>query len=359
MPPLAPLQQIPAHLLSVADYRQQAEQHLPPAVWAYLEGGSGDELTLRRNQQAFDQVELLPRVLRSLAQGHTGIHLQGRDWPVPWMLAPVGHQKVFHPEGERATAQAAQALQVPMLVSCLSSTPFAQITTHCSAPVWLQLYWQPQRHHTLQLIRLAEAAGMQALVLTVDAPVSGLRYRQQKAGFVLPQSARAAHPFDTAPTVPDVFGGWMAQAPLWDDLIWLQQQTGSPVWLKGVLHPDDARLAVAAGVQGLIVSNHGGRSLDGVPASLAAVPAIRQAVGDEFPVLLDSGIRRGTDVIRALMQGADAVLIGRPYLYGLATAGALGVAHVLQLLQQELAIGMALCGQATVADLRALRSQRA
>lgn len=351
-----PLTQVPPHLLRVADYEQQARQHMDPAVWAYLQGGSGDELTLRANVQAFDQLQLWPRPLRDLRHGHTGTRLAGQDWPMPLMLAPVGHQRLFHPEGERATALAAHVTGTPLLLSSLSSTPFAQVTAQTTAPVWLQLYWSPDRALMLARVRLAEASGLQALVLTVDAPLSGLRYRQQQAGFVLPPDCQPAHPMpQTAPRSSDpnaqIFAGWMAQAPVWDDVYWLCRQTRLPLWLKGITHPADAQTALQCGVAGLIVSNHGGRVLDGTPASLTLLPLIRQALPPQVPLLLDGGVRRGSDVFRALALGASAVLLGRPALYGLATAGALGVAHVLRLLQEELAMTMALCGCATVADI--------
>ncbi len=359
--PLAPLDHIPPHLLTLADHEQQARQHLSDAAWTYLQGGAGEGRCARANVAAFEALPLMPRVLRNLRHGHLRTTVAGQPWPTPVMLAPIGHQTLFHPDGEQATALAARVTQTPVMISCLSSTPFAELTAAAHAPSWLQLYWQPSPDQTLHLLHLGEAAGVQALVLTVDAPVSGLRHRQQRVGFVMPKHAQPTHvrptPAPQGHTSTDrIFAGWMAQAPTWDDVDWLRRQTALPLWLKGITHPDDARRAVDLGIDGLIVSTHGGRVLDDLPAAVSLLPAIRQAVPPDCPLILDSGIRQGSDVVKAIVQGADAVLLGRPYIHGLATAGALGVAHVLRLLEAELAITMALCGHATVEDIKAARA---
>jgi isopentenyl diphosphate isomerase/L-lactate dehydrogenase-like FMN-dependent dehydrogenase len=217
------------------------------------------------------------------------------------------------------------------------------------------------------LVQRAEAAGYAAIVLTVDAPVQMPSLRAQRAGFVLPPACIAAnlqrYPPSSAPETPPgasrILRGHMRHAPTWDDLDWLRQQTSLPLWVKGILHADDARALQNAGIAGLIVSNHGGRGLDGVPASLAVLPHIRAAVGDGYPLLLDSGIRSGLDVFKALALGADAVLVGRLQMYALAVAGALGVAHMIALLREELELTMALAGCATLADVRRATLQRA
>ena len=225
-------------------------------------------------------------------------------------------------------------------------------------PLWFQLYMTHDRGFTRELVQRAERAGFEALVVTVDAPVNGARDRERRVGFGLPSGVSAVNlagllPASALPLGPGqsaLFDGLLRTATTWADIEWLVSQTRLPVLLKGVLHPDDARLAMQLGVAGLIVSNHGGRTLDTAPSTAAVLPRIRQALGADVPLLVDGGIRRGTDVLKAMALGANAVLIGRPYLYGLANAGALGVAHVLRLLRDELEIAMALCGCATLAQ---------
>ena len=225
-------------------------------------------------------------------------------------------------------------------------------------PLWFQLYLQHDRGFTQALVQRVEAAGYEALVLTVDAPTSGVRDRERRAGFRLPPGVGPVNlaglppppPPDLRPGQSALFDGLLHQAPTWDDVAWLQSITRLPVLLKGVLHPADARQAVAAGAAGLIVSNHGGRTLDTAPATATALPRVVQAVGGAVPVLVDGGIRRGTDVLKAMALGASAVLVGRPAVWGLANAGATGVAHVLRLLRDELEVAMALTGCATLAD---------
>ncbi|MBX9753649.1 MAG: alpha-hydroxy-acid oxidizing protein, partial [Pseudomonadaceae bacterium] len=232
-----------------------------------------------------------------------------------------------------------------------------EVAEVASGPLWFQLYWQGDGPRTLALAERAEAAGYKALVLTVDAPVAGIRNREQRAGFVLPAHVRAVN-IDTPaqlPPLPEggsaVFDGLLALAPQWADVAWLCQHSRLPVLLKGILHPLDAQLAMQAGAAGLIVSNHGGRVLDAQFPAIKALPAIRQMLGPDVPLLVDGGIRRGTDVLKAIALGADAVLIGRPYIHALSTAGALGVAHLLKLLREELEVAMALCGCRELADI--------
>jgi 4-hydroxymandelate oxidase len=244
-----------------------------------------------------------------------------------------------------------------MVLSTQASTPLEAVAQALLAdtgrgPLWFQLYVQHDRGFTRELVQRAEAAGYEALVLTVDAPTSGARDRERRANFRLPPGIRAVNldglpplpPAELAPGQSALFDGLLRHAPTWDDVAWLQAQTRLPVLLKGVLHPDDARQAARLGVAGIVVSNHGGRTLDTVPATAQVLPRIVDAVAGALPVLVDGGIRRGTDVLKAMAMGASAVLLGRPYVYGLANAGAVGVAHVLRLLRDELEIAMALCG---------------
>ena len=365
---LPPLQRhaIPSGIVSLADHEERARQQLDDNAWAYFSGGAADEITLRANPAAWSQLPLQPRVLRALVGGHTRTTLLGRTLAHPILLAPVAFQCLAHPDGERATAFAAAALGAGMVLSTQSSTPVEVVAQALrgdpgSGPLWFQLYLQHDRGFTRSLVQRAEAAGCEALVLTVDAPASGVRDRERRAQFRLPPGISAVHLAGLAPSpAPQLAPGQSAlfdallhQAPTWDDVQWLQSTTRLPVLLMGILHPDDARQAATLGVAGLIVSNHGGRTLDTAPATAAVLPQVVQAVraiDNSLPVLVDGGIRRGTDVLKAMALGASAVLVGRPAIHGLANAGAAGVAHVLRLLRDELEVAMALTGCATLAD---------
>ena len=353
---------IPPGIVNLDDHARHAQTVLDANAWAYFSGGAGDEITLRANRSAWNAQQLYPRVLQPLAGGHTRINLLGRTLAHPILLAPVAFQRMAHPDGELASAYAAAALGAGIVLSTQSSIAMETIATavipeSARGPLWFQLYLQHDRGFTLELVQRAEQAGFEALVLTVDAPTHGARDRERRAGFKLPPGVsavnlaglKAAPSATLLPGQSALFDGLLTQSttPTWDDVAWLQAHTRLPVLLKGILHPADARQAVALGLAGIIVSNHGGRTLDTTPATAAVLPRIKDAVG-ELPVLVDGGIRRGTDVLKALALGASAVLVGRPYVYGLANAGAVGVAHVLRLLRDELEIAMALCGCKTL-----------
>ena len=342
------------------DYAARAAQVMDDNARAYIDGGAGDESTLRDNLAAWSRLRLRPRVLRDLAGGHTRVDLLGRTLAHPLLLAPVAYQRLVHPDGEAATALAAAAQGAGLVLSAQSSVPLERVAGLVRddagrGPLWFQLVLPHDRGFAVDLLRRVEAAGFEALVLTVDAPVNGVRDRERRARFTLPPGVRAVN-LDGLPPPPQpsgpggVFEHWMAQAATWADVDWLLQQTRLPVLLKGVLHEDDARQAVAQGAAGVIVSNHGGRTLDGVLATADALPAVVQAVGGQVPVLVDGGIRRGVDVLRACALGARAVLIGRPQVHALAVGGPHGVAHLLRLLRDELEVAMALCGCATLAQ---------
>lgn len=339
------------------DYISLAEARLPAPVAAYLFGGSADEVTLRTNRAAFDAVSLMPRVMRDLRGGGTGITLFGTPLAAPLLVAPMGFQRLFHPSGEIATAQAAAAMGAGFVLSTLASATLEAVAEAGEgAPQWFQLYLQPERAATLALVRRAEAAGYRALVLTVDAPINGIRNREMRAGFALPPDVRAvnlggekpaAHPAGGHP----IFDGLLASAPTWEDLAWLRSATALPILVKGILHPDDAAKALDHGADGIIVSNHGGRTLDTAPAALAALPRVARRVGGRAPVLLDGGIRRGTDIVKVLALGASAVLVGRPIAAALAVGGAQAAAHALRILIDEFAVAMALCGCRTPREI--------
>lgn len=337
---------LPDGIDTAADYESLARGCLDPAAWRYLQDGSGAGLSLAANRRAFEAMPLMPRPLADVCGGDTRLSLFGQPLAHPILLAPIAYQRLFHPDGECASSMAAAAQGSAMLVSSLASQPIEDIAEagrQAGGIPWFQLYWQGARERTLRLARRAEAAGCPVIVLTVDAPV-------KQATLALPGGVAAVNleqPLTAAPVQAGqshVFQGWMAQAPTWGDLAWLRERIRLPLVVKGILHPDDAERAVGLGCDGLVVSNHGGRVLDGVPASLDALPAIQARLKGRVPVLLDSGIRDGRDVFKALSLGASAVLLGRPAVWGLACAGALGVAHVIRLLRDELEVAMALTG---------------
>lgn len=354
---------VPDGVVTLADHENHAQKRLDANAWAYFSGGAADELTLRANRTAWDQITLLSRVLRPLAGGHTRVELLGRTLAHPILLAPVAHQKLAHSDGELATAHAAAALGAGMVLSTQSNVSLEEVASAIRkeedrGPLWFQLYLQPDRGHTRELVQRAEAAGYEALVLTVDAPTSGVRDRERRANFHLPAGIRAVnlHGMQMPSAGPlsagqsPLFDSLLHHAPTWDDVAWLQAQTRLPVLLKGVTHTDDARQAAGLNIAGLVVSNHGGRTLDTMPSTASVLPRIAETVGGTLTILVDGGIRRGTDVLKAMALGANAVLVGRPFVYGLANAGAIGVAHVLRLLRDELEVAMALCGCRTLQD---------
>lgn len=354
---LPPLTEIPPTVAAVSDYEALARERLSDGAWAYFAGGAGDEWTLRENHAAFDRLPLRNRVLCDLSSATTRTRLFGSDLAAPILLAPVAFQRMAHPDGELATALAAGAVDTAMVVSTQASFDLDDLAGQASSPLWFQLYIQPDRDFTAALVRRAERAGYRALVVTVDAPATGMRWREQRAGFAFPPGIEAVNlrgmvNLPHAPREALLFGTPLAQtAPTWDAIAWLRSLTGLPIILKGISLPDDARRAIDIGADGVIVSNHGGRTLDGTAATIDLLPPIVDAVAGAVPVLMDGGIRRGTDVLRALALGASAVLVGRPYIFALAAAGAPGVAHVLRLLRAELELAMALTGCSDVAAI--------
>jgi len=345
--------------VSLADYERLAEARLSAEAWAYFAGGAADEITARWNREAFDRTALLPRVLNGGPGGSTALTLFGHAFAHPILVAPVAYQKLADPAGECATAAAAEAQGAGMVLSTQASVTLEDAARAGGTCRWFQLYVLPGRAATLALVRRAEHAGYDVLVVTVDAPINGVRNREHRAGFTLPpgiaaENLRDLDTLDTSPLADNasaIFDRFMAAAPTWDDLAWLISETKLPVVVKGILAPDDAVRAIEAGAAGVIVSNHGGRTLDTAVASLDALPAVAAAVADRAPLLLDGGIRRGTDVLKALAFGATAVLVGRPIVHGLAVSGAFGVAHVLRLLRDEFEAAMALTGCRTLADI--------
>ncbi|PUE35883.1 alpha-hydroxy acid oxidase [Limnohabitans sp. Jir72] len=345
------------HTVNLQDHEDAARAVLDDGAWAYFSGGAADEITLGRNQQAWQQWALAPRVLQNLRGGHTHCQLLGQTWPFPLLVAPMALQRWAHPDGEAAMALAAASQQCGMVLSHQTSTDLhtvAQLTRQMAlqgterGPLWFQLYAHGDRGALAELVQQVEAAGYEALVLTVDAPVSGARDRERRHAAARPAHIHAVHA--QPPAVASAIGlcqGLANSAPTWDDVTWLQSRTRLPILLKGITHPLDAKQAAQLALAGLIVSNHGGRTLDTMPATAELLPRVADAVQGEMTLLVDGGIRRGTDIFKALALGADAVLVGRPCVYGLAHAGAQGVAHVLRLLRDEFEIALALSGCAT------------
>lgn len=352
------LDHIPREIASLGDYETYARTRLDAAAWAYIHAGAGDEWTMRENIAAFARLPLRSRVLRSMKGGSTSTQLFGIDLEAPILIAPTAYHQLAHPDGEIATVLGAGATGTWMVVSTQASATIEDIAAAAAAPLWFQLYVQPDRDFTWALAARAEAAGYRALVVTVDAPVNGLRNAEARAGFALPPQVRPVNlagmrwPEQDQAASALLFGtAVLDQAAIWDDIAALKARTSLPVILKGVTDPEDAERALECGADGLIVSNHGGRVLDGLPASIDLLPGVVQAVAGRVPVLMDGGIRRGNDVLRALALGASAVLIGRPILHALACAGALGVAHALRVLRAEFELAMALTGCRTVDEV--------
>ncbi len=353
---LKSLTSIPADIVTAQDYEALAQRFIPAPTYAYIAGGSAQDETLAANRAAFSQYVICPRLLRDLSSATTHTIIAGKQFAHPILLAPVAYQRLVHPGGEIDSARAAAATDSTLILSTLSSHSLEDVAAATPANKWFQLYFQPVREHTLDLVKRAEAAGYSALVVTLDASIQVPSRRAQHAGFYLPPEISAVNlrsycsESSAAAPAKNIFS-LLRNAPNWQDLQWLQAQTKLPIWVKGVLHPEDAKALKALGITGIVVSNHGGRGLDGVATSMQMLPLIRGAVGAEFPLLLDSGIRSGKDIFKALALGADGVLIGRLQIYALSVAGALGVAHMMKLLREELEVCMAMAGCSAISDI--------
>lgn len=322
--------------LNVFDYERLAEERLEPGAWAYFQSGSDDEVTLRANRSAYERIQLRPRMLVDVSK--CDIHTTALDMPIalPILIAPTAFHCLAHPEGECATARATARAGTIMVASTSSTRSLEDIAAASTGPLWFQLYFHdPQSAENL--VRRAASAGYRALVITADSPRWGHKERAIRADFQLPPHLHKAN-------FPDEETGGKDVAITWELLDWLQSVTSLPILLKGILTAEDALLAVQHGVKGVIVSNHGGRQLDGVPTSIEVLPEIVDAVSGKCEIYLDGGIRRGTDILKAIALGARAVLIGRPALWGLAVNGEDGVKDVLDILRAELELAMRLAG---------------
>jgi 4-hydroxymandelate oxidase len=330
------------NVVNLFDFEKLAVEKMTHMAYEYVASGAADEFTLRWNRQALDAIKLNPTILADVSQLDTRVTLFGFDLPYPILIAPTAYHKIMHSEGELATARGAGAAKAIYTVSSFTTTPLEEIVKAATQPLWFQIYVRDDRDFTKSLIQRAEVLGFRALCVTVDTPVAGVRNRQDKAHFALPAGVNTPH-------MP---GGLAEKKPFtWKDIEWIRSFTKMPVLLKGVLNPDDAEKAIGAGAAGIIVSNHGGRNLDTVPATIEALPRIAERVNKKIPILMDGGIRRGTDVLKAIALGADAVLVGKPVCFGLACGGAEGVTKVLEILRYEFELAMMLTGKATIAEI--------
>lgn len=334
-----------------------ARERLTEQAYSYVAGGSGDEHSLRWNLEAWTRLRLAPRFLVDVSAIDTRLTLLGHDLAAPILLAPTAAHALYHPDGELETVRGAAAADTLHVQSTLASVGVDEVGAAATAPWWFQVYVQRDRGFTRELVQRATSAGASALVLTVDLPVLGARDTDRRNSLGLPPGVEYANLRGLA-LVPDelpperrVYNPHLDPSVTWPDLDWLASLVDVPVVVKGVLRREDARRSVDHGAAAVVVSNHGARNLDTVPATAEALPGVVAEVGSELPVLVDGGIRRGTDVAKALMLGASAVLVGRPYVWGLAVYGADGVKLVVDMLRTELEMAMGLLGAPTLADL--------
>jgi L-lactate dehydrogenase (cytochrome) len=368
-------------IASTSDYRAAAQKRLPPFLFHYIDGGAYAEQTLRRNVEDFAAVALRQRVLKDMSQLDTSTELFGEKFSIPVALSPVGLTGMYARRGEVQAARAADARGVPFTMSSVSVCPIEEVAPQLKRPMWFQLYVLKDRGFMKNALERAQAAGCSTLVFTVDMPVPGARYRDAHSGMSGPYAAlrryvqAVTHPrwaWDVGlfgrphdlgnisaylgkPTGLADYMGYLGAnfdpSIAWKDLEWIRAFWKGPMVIKGILDPEDAKDAVRFGADGIIVSNHGGRQLDGALSSARALPAIADAVKGQIKILADSGIRNGLDVVRAIALGADLAMVGRAYIYALAAAGEAGVAHLLELLEKEMRVAMTLTSVAKVSDI--------
>lgn len=340
----------PYDIVSLPEFEGHARAAMTHMAYEYVSSGAADEHTLRWNTDRYEQLRLRPRVLVDVGTLDTSITLLGKTHAFPMLLAPAAYQRAMHADGELATAMGAGATGTTMIVSTASTTSITDIARVATAPLWFQLYVQSDRDFTRDLVQHVEQAGCEALCVTVDTPTIGIRDRMVRSQFELPAGVSTPHLYDVSNRLRGIITPERVTLT-WTDIAWLRSVTSLPILLKGILDADDAERAVECGVDGIVVSNHGARNLDTVPATIDALPAVVERVGGRVPVLVDGGIRRGTDVVKAIALGAQAVLIGRPYCYGLAVAGAAGVQRVIEILHNEVQLAMKLTGRTTIAAI--------
>lgn len=346
------------------DVEQAAKAAVPRDIWDFIEGGSGRERSLAANSGVLDAYYLTPRVLRDVSKPATGTRLLGESVEMPMAIAPMSYQRLLHPDGEFAAAQAAKTAGIPFIVPMFSSVAVERVA-ETGALLWFQLYWLRDRRIMTELLKRAEEAGCRAVILTVDVPRLGRRLRDIRNGFALPAGVRAAHfsteteqtlyRRDDGSLTLDCYLDSFDPSISWSDVEWLRAQTRLPFILKGILAPEDARAAVDAGVNSLVVSNHGGRQLDCAIPAVETLPAVRDAVGESVELLVDGGIRCGSDIVKAIALGGSGVLLGRPTLHALILNGRKGVSWSLSLLREELEDVLALAGCRHLKDAATLK----
>lgn len=357
--------------VNLNEFELLASEKLAPEIFDYYAGGANDEITLKENCLAYQKIKLLPRILANVggseallqAGRNLSLNLFGQQLSCPILIAPMGLQGAATPEGEKATAKAAKTAKTIMVLSMMSNYSLEEVSQVTNQPLWFQLYVAQDKKITESLVARAEKSGYEALIVTVDAITLGKRERDIRNEFSLPQNLQASNLLEYG--LADIFSGgkdsgivkhaqkFFKSSLSWQDIEWLKTITDLPIIIKGIMHPEDAALATESGVAGIIVSNHGGRQLDTVPATIEVLPEIAKIVNHKIKLFIDGGIRRGTDVLKALVLGADAVFIGRPILWGLAVDGEKGASKVMEILKQELDIAMALCGYSSILDLKA------
>jgi 4-hydroxymandelate oxidase len=348
------------NFLCLDDFARIAQQRMSKMTFEYVDSGAGDEHTMRWNRERWNEIKLKPRVLTDVAELSLETTLLGQHFHVPILLAPAAYHRLYHPDGELATIAGANAAGVSLVLASFATQSVEDIAKQARRGFWFQLYVQPDREFTRSLVQRVEGSGCAALCITADTPVLGIRTREMRSSFSLPEDIPLPNSIGGAkdelsrshlPEFGSIYSRRLDPRLTWKDISWFRSIARVPILLKGILNPEDARRAIDSGVSGIIVSNHGGRNLDTLPATAEALPRVIDAVEGRIPVLVDGGIRRGTDVLKALALGAQAVMIGRPYIYGLAVAGAAGVERVVQILKTELMMAMALAGVRSIGEI--------
>jgi isopentenyl diphosphate isomerase/L-lactate dehydrogenase-like FMN-dependent dehydrogenase len=347
------------NIFSIKEFEHNAHHKLPENIAAFFSRGAGDEITLEENTSAFDRIKLLPRVLRNVEERILSTTILGQNIDFPVLIAPMAFQRLAHPEGEVATAKAAHKHNILMVVSTCSNCSFEEIKSNTIIPPWFQLYIYKDREITRNLVQLAEASGYKGIVLTVDTPIYGKRIKELHYPITLPTNFEVKNLQDAGLNIKDIpsskltsyLASLLDSAMTWNDISWFRSITSLPIILKGVINPKDIQIATDYNIDAIIISNHGGRQLDTTLSSIEALKLAKNSVNGKMEIILDGGIRKGIDILKAIALGAKAVMIGRPILWGLATGGTEGAERVLTILKTELDLAMTLCGYTSISQI--------